>query len=221
MITENPRNATARAVEDSVLITISKKSFDEHLFSTPALRDYFDKFIRCTSINHFLKTCTDLSVVSPKDLQTLLSKFTSEFFKEGDVVCRQGAEADAFYLVESGKLKVAVWDDSEQEIKNFLREGDFFGEKALVEDTRRTADVICLTDCHLFSLSKEQFNGLVAKSPKLKGVIEDRITSYLTTIPPLPYQERIKQELAALKEINVTHEPPLKSTFPRSKRNLF
>jgi len=221
LITENPRNATARAVEDSTLISIDKHLFNDYLFARPELRDYFDKFIRCTSINHFLRTCTNLTVVSPKDLQALLQKFNSEFYKEGNVVFRQGAESDKFYLIESGKIKVVRWDDTKQEIVNFLREGDFFGEKALVEDTMRSADVICLTNCHLFSLTREDFNQLVVKSPKIRKVIEDRINSYLTKKPPIPYQEMIKQELAGLKEIKVEKDIPKEEMTPTKERKKY
>ncbi|MFX0200574.1 MAG: peptidase domain-containing ABC transporter [Candidatus Hodarchaeota archaeon] len=206
LITENPRSATARAVEDSVLISIHRDLFNHSIFARPELREYFDKFIKCTSINQFLKTCTDLSVASPKDIRELARHLNAEFYKEGDVVFRQGAEPDKFYLIESGKLKAVRWEDKRQEIINFLREGDFFGEKALVDETKRSADVICLTDCHLFSLAKEAFNGLATRSPRIKKVIEDRIKSYLTERPPIPYQEMIKQELAALKEIKVQKE---------------
>jgi ATP-binding cassette subfamily B protein len=221
LITENPRNAAARAVEDSILISIDKSSFNDYLFVRPESREYFDKFIRYTSINHFLRTCTNLAVVPPRDLQELLRKFESEFYKEGDVVFRQGAESDKFYLIESGKVKVVVWDENKQEIVNFLREGDFFGEKALVEDTRRTADVICLTDCHLFSLKKEDFSQLVIKSPKMRKVIEDRINSYLTKSPPIPYKEMIKQELAALKDIKVKKDISKEDITPSKKKKTF
>ncbi len=221
LITENPRNAAARAVEDSVLICIDKPSFNDYLFARPELREYFDKFIRYTSINHFLRTCTNLGVVPPKDLQELLRKFESEFCKEGDVVFRQGAESDKFYLIESGKVKIVLWDNNKHEIVNFLREGDFFGEKALVEDTKRTADVICLTDCHLFSLTKEDFNQLIAKSPKIQKVMEDRINSYLTKSPPIPYKEMIKQELAALKDIKVKKDTSKDDIAPSKKKKTF
>ena len=221
LITENPRNAAARAVEDSILISIDKSSFNDYLFVRPESREYFDKFIRYTSINHFLRTCTNLAVVPPRDLQELLRKFESEFYKEGDVVFRQGAESDKFYLIESGKVKIVVWDENKQEIVNFLREGDFFGEKALVEDTRRTADVICLTDCHLFSLKKEDFSQLVIKSPKMRKVIEDRINSYLTKGPPIPYKEMIKQELAALKDIKVKKDISTEDITPSKKKKTF
>jgi len=221
MITESPRNAAARAVEDSVLIAIDKQSFNTYLFARPEMREYFDKFIRCTSINHFIRTCTNLAAVSPKDLQELLQRFVPEFYKKGDVIFRQGSEPDKFYLIESGKVKVVVWDDTRQEIVNFLREGDFFGEKALVEESPRTADVICLTDCHLFSLTKENFHELVVKSPKVQKVIEDRITSYLTKKPPQPYQEIIKQELAALKDIKVTKGVVKEGLTPPKKKKPF
>jgi ATP-binding cassette subfamily B protein len=203
LITIKPRNAAARAVEDSVLLVFSKDAFNRYIFSKPELREYFDKFIRSTSIHRFLKSCTDLSAVSPKDLQELVSNFKAESFREGDVVFRQGAAGDRFYLVEKGKLKVERWDGDRKEIINFLREGDFFGEKALIESSERAADVVCLTDCHLFSLSKEDFESIIQRSPKLKKIIEDRISSYLSAEPPVPYEEIIKQELAGLKEIKV------------------
>lgn len=206
LITEEARNASARAMEDSVLIVIGRDAFQNHFFTHPELRQYFDKFIKYTSIHQFLKTCTSLTVASPQDLQELTQHFNSEFFEKGDVVFRQGADPDKFYLIERGKLKVVRWEGKEQETINFLREGDFFGEKALIEDTERHADVICLTDCHLFSLRKEDFNGLVLKSPRIKKVIEERVKSYLSGAPPVPYNEIIRQELSALKEISVQQD---------------
>lgn len=221
LITASPRNATARAAEDSVLIVVPGTSFHEHLFSKPVLRDYFDRFIRCTSINRFIRTCTNLSSVSSKDLQQLLGKFRAEFFKAGDVVFRQGAEADKFFLIESGTVKVAIWENGQQVLVNFLREGDFFGEKALLEDSTRTADIICLTDCHFFSLTKEDFNLLVAQSPRLKTVIQDRISSYFISSPPLPHQEMLKQELAAFKKIEVEEGPPRKKSLRRRRKSPY
>lgn len=222
LISDKPRNASARAVEDSVLLSINKDDFNSFIFSRPELREYFDKFIRVTSIHRFLKSCTDLSSVSPKELQGLVQNFTPEFYKEGEVVFRQGADADKFYLIESGKLKVERWEDDRKEIINYLQEGDFFGEKALIETTGRYADVVCLTDCHMFSLTKESFESIISKSPKLKKVIEDRITSYLTDKPPIPYRDMIKQELAALKEIKVAKEAAPEDLAPseEKKRSL-
>jgi ATP-binding cassette subfamily B protein len=203
LISDQPRNAGARAVEDSLLLSIDKRDFNRYLFSKPELREYFDKFIKSTSIHRFLRSCTNLSTVTPEDLQELVRNFTPEYFKKGEVVFRQGAEGDKFYLIESGKLKAERWEDNTKEVIHYLREGDFFGEKALIETAARAADVVCLTDCHLFSLSKEKFDTIIQKSEKLKKIIEDRLQSYLSDKPPIPYNEMIKQELAGLKEMQV------------------
>ncbi|MBW2084528.1 MAG: peptidase domain-containing ABC transporter [Deltaproteobacteria bacterium] len=222
LIREGTRNATARATEDSILIAIDRESFNSYLFARPELREYFDKFIRNASIHQFLKTCTNLSEVSPKDLQELARQLKPEFYEAGDVVFRQGAKPDKFYLIETGKLKDERWEDNKQETINFLREGDFFGEKALLEETTRYADIVCLTSCHLFSLTREAFDALVQKSPKIRKVIEDRIKSYLTDKPPIPYTELIKQELAALKEIKVEQEVPEEEIVsPKERKKYF
>jgi subfamily B ATP-binding cassette protein HlyB/CyaB len=221
LITEKPRNASARAAEDSILLSIANDSFYSLFLAKPELREYFDKFVKHTSIHHFLKTSTSMTALPPGDLQELARRFTFEFFKEGQAVFRQGADPEKFYIVESGKLKVESWDENKQQIINFLREGDFFGEKALVEDTRRTADVICLTDCHLFSLKKQDFLALVSKSPRIKNAIEDRIKSYLTNRPPISYKEIIKQELGALKEIRVKKALSKEEVTPTKEKTKY
>ena len=203
LITGKLRNATARAAEKGILIAISGDSFNDFLLGKPKLREHFDKFIKYTSIHRFLETSTDLSVAFPEELKELSQHFTPEFFSAGEAVIRQGADPDKFYLIEKGKAKVIRWENKKPEIINVLHTGDFFGEKALIEKTKRYADVICLTDCHLFSLTKEAFDKFIAKSPKLREAIENRIRSYLTESPPIPYKEMIKQELKASKTIQV------------------
>jgi hypothetical protein len=43
----------------------------------------------------------------------------------------------------------------------------------------------------------------MSPSPNLRKIIEDRLRSSLTDNSPIPYQEMIKQEMAALKEIKI------------------
>jgi len=220
LITGHPRNASARAVEDSILISIHGDSFTDFLLDKPKLREYFDKFIKHTSIHQFLKSFTDMAVATPQELQDLSARFKAEYYNAGDAVIRQGADPDRFYIVESGKLKVVRWEGKTSHTVNLLRKGDFFGEKALFEDTQRYADVVCLTDCQVLSLSREDFSTLVQKSPKIKKIIEDRIQSY-TKKPPIPFTEVIKQELAAQKRIEVSKGLPGKEAVTQPRRKHF
>jgi len=215
LITGDPRNASARAMTDCVLVCIDENSFQEILFAKPELREYFDKFIKHTSVHQFLRSCADLTAVPSGELQEIARQIQSEFFRQGEVVFRQGAKADKFYLIESGLVKVVSWDQKRQDIIGLLREGDFFGEKALLEGNDRSADIVCLTDCHLFSLTKEAFDQLLMTSPSLRKAIEDRIQSYRIEKPPIPYKEIIKQELAARKKIKVQTDVSKEEAKPR------
>ena len=222
LITGEPRNASAQAADQGILICLDRDVFNEFLLGRPELREYFDKFIRYTSVHTFLKSCTELAEIPPGDLQELVGSLRSEFFKKGEVIFRQGAEPDKFYLLEAGKAKVVRWDGKKQEIINFLHEGDFFGEKALLEETRRNADVVCLTDCHLFSLSKGAFDALIERSPILRSVVQDRIRSYSSETPPIPYTEVVKHELSALKGMEVqTSVSKEELATPREARRRF
>jgi CRP-like cAMP-binding protein len=68
-----------------------------------------------------------------------------------------------------------------------LGAGDFFGEIALVSDTKRTATVRCLTACELTVLSREDFQSLSVGSSVLakaiKHQIEERTGKKLRTRP--------------------------------------
>ncbi|SLM29137.1 putative Leukotoxin translocation ATP-binding protein LktB [Desulfamplus magnetovallimortis] len=184
LISHRPRNAAARAVEQSLLIAIDNEIFEKFVFSKPEIRGYFDKFIHSTSIQLFLKGCSLLSPLKPKDVQQIVKNFNPESFMAGEGIFRQGDEPDKFYLIESGKLKVIKWEDGDQSIINFLHQGEFFGEKALIEDSPRYADVVCLTNCHLFALSRDTFKELIQKSPDLKSLFSDRLHQYRSISPP-------------------------------------
>jgi len=218
LVTGDTRNAAARAVEDSVVLSINKDIFNQYLLSDPSQKEYFDKSIHSASIHRFLKSCTDLSVIPAERLRKLVLSAKREFFQKGAAVFHQGTEPDKFYLIERGEVKVVRWEDDRQEIVNSFREGDFLGEKALIERTVRHADAICLTDCHLFSLSKEAFASLLDTSPKLRNVFENRMCSNGTVDSPIPYHGPIKQELAAQKEIKGKKETSKEQKVPAKEK---
>jgi voltage-gated potassium channel len=85
----------------------------------------------------------------------------------GQVVVRQGDAADAMYFIMSGEVEVEL---PPQPVR--LGPGEYFGEIALVRDTRRTATVITLGECRLLALSVEDFRRFVAQNPALKRDIE-------------------------------------------------
>ena len=75
----------------------------------------------------------------------------------GEVLCRKGETGQEFFLIVEGKTDVT----SKGKRVATLGDGDFVGEIALLEDTKRTATVAAKTPLRLFVLTRQDFRRLV------------------------------------------------------------
>jgi CRP/FNR family transcriptional regulator, cyclic AMP receptor protein len=86
--------------------------------------------------------------------------------KAKTLLFRAGDEGDAMYLIERGKVRISVQDTDGREmtLTEFGR-GDFFGDMALLDGQRRSADAIVAEDARLAVLSREHFLSFLRSSP--------------------------------------------------------
>ena len=81
---------------------------------------------------------------------------------------RAGEEGDAMYLIERGKVRICVQaTDGREMILTELGRGDFFGEMALLDGQKRSADAVVAEDARLAVLSREHFLSFVRGSPDI------------------------------------------------------
>jgi len=104
----------------------------------------------------------------PANIQALLAKFRRVPAKRGETIIKQGDPGDYYYLIESGRCKVSRLVAGSPVQLAELKEGDAFGEDALVADTVRNATVTMNTDGTLLRLSKQDFNQLLLAPLLLK-----------------------------------------------------
>ena len=79
---------------------------------------------------------------------------------------RTGDKGDAMYLIESGRVRISVKDEDKQEITLAeLARGDFFGEMAIIDGKRRSADATVLEDARLATLSRQDFLAFIHGNP--------------------------------------------------------
>jgi len=94
----------------------------------------------------------------PKDqLPLLAAAMTCSDFKSGEVIIKQGDSGDAFFLIKEGEAQVMI--DGKEVAK--LRNGDYFGEGALLREDPRAA-TICVTSPNLtaFKMTRSKFQEL-------------------------------------------------------------
>ena len=94
-------------------------------------------------------------------LESIDCKAKTRLFRAGD-------EGDAMYVIERGKVRICVQGtDGRDMTLTELSRGDFFGEMALLEGQRRSADAIVTEDARLAVLSREHFLSFVRSSPEV------------------------------------------------------
>jgi uncharacterized membrane protein len=86
--------------------------------------------------------------------------------KTGTPLFRAGDQGDAMYLIERGKVRISVQATDGQELTlTELGRGDFFGEMALLDGQRRSANAVVAEDARLALLSREHFLSFMRSSP--------------------------------------------------------
>jgi CRP/FNR family cyclic AMP-dependent transcriptional regulator len=94
-------------------------------------------------------------------LESIDRKAKTSLFRAGD-------EGDAMYLIEQGKVRICVQTNDGREVPlTELGRGDFFGEMALLDGQRRSADAIVAEDARLAVLSREHFFSFLRSSPNV------------------------------------------------------
>jgi CRP-like cAMP-binding protein len=95
---------------------------------------------------------------------------------EGDLVVREGASAQEFFLIEDGEA--AVLEDGERVA--MLGPGDFFGEIGLIETGRRTASVVATTPMDVIVMYRDEFEQMKKELPTVADQIQAAIRTRLS-----------------------------------------
>jgi rhodanese-related sulfurtransferase len=97
----------------------------------------------------------------PANIERLLGRFQRIPVKRGQSIICQGDPGDYYYLIERGRCTVTRQVGGATVELAELREGDAFGEEALVADAARNATVTMKTDGMLLRLDKADFMELL------------------------------------------------------------
>lgn len=86
-------------------------------------------------------------------------------FAEQTVICREGSLGNTFYIILEGEVEVnKVISGSEVRVLNHLREGEFFGEMALIHDAPRAATIKTTRPAIMLEINKEAFTKMLKNS---------------------------------------------------------
>jgi CRP-like cAMP-binding protein len=104
-----------------------------------------------------------------QEVETVEAQLRTVQVGAGDVIVRQGAPADKFFIVVDGEVEVIREEEGKTRLLATLDRGQFFGEIAIILDTPRMATVRALKPTTLFAMERDVFRSLVAASMGTTG----------------------------------------------------
>ncbi len=91
---------------------------------------------------------------------------------DGEILFHRGEPGDAFYIIESGQIRVFTLDESGRELTlNTLEAGEAFGEMALLDGRPRSASVAAVGSTLLRCLRRADFLSRMHTSPILTDTV--------------------------------------------------
>lgn len=106
----------------------------------------------------------DLKTYPEEKLRKIVDCLEEEQYDAGACIIRQGTVGDHFFIIKSGKASVRRdMPNGEQEEVAVLEAGCYFGERALIKEERRNANIYAIGQTACYTLDRTAFVNLVGK----------------------------------------------------------
>lgn len=126
-----------------------------------------DSFI---SSGRFLKSAKQFKELTEDEIKKIVSIGKEENFVEEQPIFHEGMTANAFYIILSGSIRIVKKiKGGEDEVLALIREGEFFGEMALLDDYNRSATAISHRNSTLLVIPKDKFRELLFSDKDLSN----------------------------------------------------
>jgi hypothetical protein len=101
--------------------------------------------------------------------------------KAGEVIVQEGDPGDSMFIVSTGEVRATIRREGGEIPVATMRDGDFFGEMAVLSGEPRTATVTAVKSTELLELSREHLSEICSRHPHVEAKIR------------LAYDERVSR----------------------------
>jgi len=104
--------------------------------------------------------------LTPQELEQLAGEVHQVTYKTGETIFNEQDQGDALYVVDSGSIRIWVHDEDVKPVTLAeLKDGDFFGELAVLDRGPRSTNATALTDASVHRLSSDDFQKFLMQHP--------------------------------------------------------
>lgn len=103
-----------------------------------------------------------------EEINTILKLLVPATYAQGEKILKEGEISHSLMLIIDGKVKVIKRiDEQNHKVLAILETGEIFGEMSFFDGGVHNASVVAHSDTNLLILSKQDFDFLEQKDPKL------------------------------------------------------
>jgi len=112
-------------------------------------------------------------------MKSLVAQMSYLEKQPGEVIVRQGEVGGSLFVIIRGEVSIIRETQGQRMFVATLKDGEFFGEMALLTDTPRVASVEAATTVEMFEVSRDTLRRLIQEFPQvvpvLIGFLKDRL----------------------------------------------
>ena len=129
---------------------------------------FSERLVREGSLEQVLSKVPAFSGLSARELKEVAAIVHKREYRVGEPVFAQGDPGLGMYIIQEGEVSISITgkDDGDRELA-VLTDGDFFGELALIDESPRSANARCKTDCVLIGFFRPDLFELIEKKNQL------------------------------------------------------
>ncbi|HYT75744.1 MAG TPA: cyclic nucleotide-binding domain-containing protein, partial [Vicinamibacterales bacterium] len=167
----HPRSATVRAKTPVVVLEMLRNVLDI-LQKNKTFRADLDRKYRQRALETHIRSVPVFATLPQEFIDYLRDRVELQRYSPGEVIVRQGDEADAFYLVRLGFVKVSERHPGGDVVLTYLGRGSYFGEMGLLGGGVRTATCTALDHVDVVKITGEDFHLMLSRFPAIRDGLE-------------------------------------------------
>lgn len=100
------------------------------------------------------------------DLVKIAGGIKLQNYPQHEIILKESDPGDLFFIIKKGRVKIyRNMKDGREVVLAYLRDGDFFGEIALLDNLERTANAQAISAAELIVIQRKKFLNVLHKYP--------------------------------------------------------
>lgn len=173
LVTDQPRNATIKALVDTKLLVIHRAVINSLIAQEPSTLRVVLQFLRNRLIQRLVKTNRLFKTLPHEERQQLAARFSFIEIPKGATIIEQCRSSDAMYILLSGSADVIHQNAAKSTKLATLHSGDVFGEVSVLTSRSAGASVVANYKSFALALPADACRKLLAEDSRVRIYVQE------------------------------------------------